>query len=147
MSKPWGRLRKFLWPSQKSWTLSKYLDEETSVALRFYLRSCTKYLLVLLTKSYGFVFFLLGSCLHYIMRRGIVFLAVFMLIHHVLCKPFTSPSMVVEFYSLKANFVNWNIAGRTKIGILTAKWIWDWSIFSSKFPKQYDSLFDYSCVL
>ena len=23
MSKPWGRLRKFLWPSQKSWTLPK----------------------------------------------------------------------------------------------------------------------------
>ena len=23
MSKPWGRLRKFLWPSQKSWTLTE----------------------------------------------------------------------------------------------------------------------------
>ena len=29
----------------------------------------------------------------------------------------------------------------------TTKWIRDWSIFSSKFPKQHDSLFDYSCFL
>ena len=26
MSKPWGRFRKFLWPSQKNWTLPFYLE-------------------------------------------------------------------------------------------------------------------------
>ena len=30
---------------------------------------------------------------------------------------------------------------------ITAKWIRDWSVLSSKFPEQYDSLFDYSYVL
>ena len=30
---------------------------------------------------------------------------------------------------------------------ITAKWIQDWSIFSSKFPKQYNILFAYSLFL
>ena len=75
MSKPWGRLRKFLWPSQKIWTLQTLFEQNLTrtkiilIAYIFWLNSDTNYFgkikqniwisrtsyLSILTKNFQFV--------------------------------------------------------------------------------------------